>query len=185
MPIHELMLQRKLEGEPSTRYEMTVLAKTGRKLTLEVNSKLMLGGDGKPLGIHSIARDITDRKEAEARQTLLVRELQHRTKNMLAVVQSIATNTLQPQQTSRARRRRSSAGCTRWRGRRSSSLPEPGGRAAARARRGRARGLRGAGEDRGGPVVVGGAFAQMFALVVHELATNAAKYGSLSSRAAT
>ena len=30
------------------------------------------------------------------------------------------------------------------------------------------------------PIVVGGVFAQQFALVVHELATNAAKYGALS-----
>ena len=34
---------------------------------------------------------------------------------------------------------------------------------------------------KGEPVVVGGSFAQMFALVVHELATNAAKHGSLST----
>jgi two-component system CheB/CheR fusion protein len=33
----------------------------------------------------------------------------------------------------------------------------------------------------GVPVVLGGAFAQQFALVLHELATNAAKYGSLST----
>src|SRR5205085_635695 len=47
-----------------------------------------------PIGVHSIARDITERRNAEARQALLVRELQHRTKNMLAVVQSIVMNTL-------------------------------------------------------------------------------------------
>jgi PAS domain S-box-containing protein len=182
MPIHESMLQRKLDGEPSTRYEMTVLAKSGRKLALDVNSQLILGGDGKPLAIHSIARDITDRKEAEARQTLLVRELQHRTKNMLAVIQSIATSTL----------------------RRSHDLASAEeaflGRlhALARAQEFVAAGpaggvpLRDLVEDElaafatrlridGVPVVLGGAFAQQFALVLHELATNAAKYGSLST----
>jgi two-component sensor histidine kinase len=35
-------------------------------------------------------------------------------------------------------------------------------------------------EVQGIPLVLGSAFAQQFALVVHELATNAAKYGSLS-----
>jgi PAS domain S-box-containing protein len=182
MPIHESMLQRKLDGESSTRYEMTVLAKSGRKLTLDVNSQLILGGDGKPLAIHSIARDVTDRKEAEARQTLLVRELQHRTKNMLAVIQSIATSTL----------------------RRSHDLASAEeaflGRlhALARAQEFVAAGpaggvpLRDLVEDElaafatrlridGVPVVLGGAFAQQFALVLHELATNAAKYGSLST----
>jgi PAS domain S-box-containing protein len=182
MPIHESMLQRKLDGEPATRYEMTVLAKSGRKRTLDVNSQLILGGDGKPLAIHSIARDITDRKEAEARQKLLVRELQHRTKNMLAVIQSIATSTL----------------------RRSHDLASAEeafvGRlhALARAQEFVASGpaggvpLRDLVEDElaafaarlridGMPVVLGGAFAQQFALVLHELATNAAKYGSLST----
>jgi len=181
MPMHESMLQRKLEGEASTRYEMTVLAKQGRKLTLDVNSRLISDGDGNPLAIHSIARDITERKEAEARQNLLVRELQHRTKNMLAVIQSIATSTL----------------------RRSPDLASAEaafvGRlhALARAQEFVAAGpaggvpLRDLVEDElaafatrlqidGVPVVLGGAFAQQFALVLHELATNAAKYGSLS-----
>ena len=93
--MHETMLQRKLEGEASTRYEMAVLAKDGRKLTLDVDSRLIRDDEGNPLAIHSIARDITERKEAEARQKLLVAaSSQHRTKNMLAVIQSIATSTL-------------------------------------------------------------------------------------------
>ena len=36
-----------------------------------------------------ITRDITDRKEAEARRELMIRELDHRAKNILAVIQSI------------------------------------------------------------------------------------------------
>jgi hypothetical protein len=39
------------------------------------------------------ARDITERKRAAARQAVLIRELQHRTKNLLAVIQSIVANT--------------------------------------------------------------------------------------------
>jgi two-component sensor histidine kinase len=35
----------------------------------------------------------------------------------------------------------------------------------------------------GPPLIIGGAFAQMFALVLHELASNAARYGSLSTLA--
>ena len=110
-----------------------------------------------------------------------MRELQHRTKNMLAVIQSIATSTL----------------------RRSPDLASAEaafvGRlhALARAQEFVAAGpaggvpLRDLVEDElaafgtrlqidGVPVVLGGAFAQQFALVLHELATNAAKYGSLS-----
>jgi HWE histidine kinase len=71
-----------------------LLGKDGRKFTLEVNSKLILGTDGSPLAIHAVARDVSDRKQAEERQAVLLKGLQHRTKNMLAFVQSIASNTL-------------------------------------------------------------------------------------------
>jgi len=39
-----------------------------QRFTLEVNSKLLSDLEGKPVGIHSISRDISERKEAEARQ---------------------------------------------------------------------------------------------------------------------
>jgi PAS domain S-box-containing protein len=41
-----------------------------------------------------IQRDITDRKQAEEQRTLLIHELNHRVKNTLATVQSIASQTL-------------------------------------------------------------------------------------------
>src|SRR5205814_3961043 len=91
---HKDMLQRKFEGAEATRYETDLLRKDGQRCAVEVNSKLVLDPLGQPVGVHSIARDITERRDAEARQMLLVRELQHRTKNMLAVVQSIVVNTL-------------------------------------------------------------------------------------------
>lgn len=54
-------------------------------------------GDGptrKPVAITGASRDLTDRKEAEALQRLLLNELKHRVKNTLATVQAIATLTL-------------------------------------------------------------------------------------------
>ena len=70
------------------------MGKTGARFTLDVNSRLIFDDAGAPVGIHSIARDVTERKDAEARQALLVRELQHRAKNLLAVMQSITSSTL-------------------------------------------------------------------------------------------
>jgi len=48
---------------------------------------------GKIIGASKIARDITERRRAQERQKLLVKEFQHRIKNTLATVQSIATQT--------------------------------------------------------------------------------------------
>jgi PAS domain S-box-containing protein len=184
MPMHEDMLQRKLDGKVSTQYEMGALVKDGHKrLTLDVSSRLIFNERREPLGIHSIARDITERKEAEARQTLLVRELQHRTKNMLAVIQSIVTKTLRrsPDLTNAEQtligRLHALANAQEF------VAAGPGGGVplkqlveaelapfAARA------------TVTGEPVVVGGAFAQTFALLIHELATNAVKHGALSAQ---
>ena len=181
LPMHEEMLRRKFEGTEATRYETDLLRKDGQRCTVEVNSKLMLDPLGQPIGVHSIARDITERRNAEARQMLLVRELQHRTKNILAVVQSIVLNTL------------ARGGSVE--GAREAIVGRL--QAIARAQEFVASGKSGgaplrelvegqlatfAGRARiDGPLVYAGApFAQMFALVIHELATNAAKYGSLS-----
>lgn len=180
---HTTMLREKLAGAGSTQYEMQLLGKDReQRYTLEVNSKLMFDEDHKPVGVHAIARDVSGRKDAEARQLLLVRELQHRTKNMLAVVQSIARSTL-------TRSKDLDSALETFLGRlhalahaQEFVAAGPGGGVpirelveaelsafAARA------------IVEGDALVVGGSFAQIFALVVHELATNAVKYGSLSA----
>jgi PAS domain S-box-containing protein len=49
--------------------------------------------DGAPSGMTGVVQDITDRKQAEHRQQLLIRELHHRVKNTLATVQAIVGST--------------------------------------------------------------------------------------------
>jgi two-component sensor histidine kinase len=138
-------------------------------------------GSGCTVASGGVSVEITARKAAEARQATLVGELNHRMKSLLAVVQSIARNTF------------------------ASNGPAPDGyddfaarlAALARAQDLAIRAQHGArvaeivaGELEGfgdrveldGPEVrTKASFAQMFALVVHELATNAVKYGALSS----
>jgi PAS domain S-box-containing protein len=75
-------------GEP-IRFERN-LAASGR--TLDLYAFRLEDGTGRRAGV--IFRDITERKEAEGRQRLLLAELNHRVKNTLAVVQSIASQTL-------------------------------------------------------------------------------------------
>jgi PAS domain-containing protein len=53
----------------------------------------LVGLDGKPEQLLSISTDITERKRAEDHQRVLMQELEHRVKNTLALVQSIANQT--------------------------------------------------------------------------------------------
>ncbi|MFA6154192.1 PAS domain-containing protein [Mesorhizobium sp.] len=49
---------------------------------------------GKPIKMFGVMQDVTDRREAQARQELLTHELEHRIKNILAMVAAIASQTL-------------------------------------------------------------------------------------------
>jgi PAS domain S-box-containing protein len=52
------------------------------------------GSERKPVAIAGASRDLTQRKQAEEQQRLLLDELNHRVKNTLATVQAITTQTL-------------------------------------------------------------------------------------------
>ena len=58
------MLRRKLAGERVTAYEMELIRKDGRRVAVEVNTKLVFQ-NGVPVGVQGIARDVTDRKLLE------------------------------------------------------------------------------------------------------------------------
>lgn len=59
------MLRRKLDGdETSTIYEISIRAKDGTSIPVEVNTQLIYE-NGSPIGVQGIARDIRARKEAE------------------------------------------------------------------------------------------------------------------------
>jgi PAS domain S-box-containing protein len=84
------MLQQKLRHEGSTRYDIEVISPAGEQLFWEINSTLAKDPDGKVIGLSAIGRDVTERRRYEERQRLLVHELNHRVKNMLALVQGLA-----------------------------------------------------------------------------------------------
>ena len=90
------MLRRKLEQGGTTRHDIRVFPKDGRQLFWEINSSLAKDTEGEVIGLHAIARDVTERKAYEERQRLLINELNHRVKNTLAIVQSVARQTLKP-----------------------------------------------------------------------------------------
>jgi two-component sensor histidine kinase/DNA-binding response OmpR family regulator len=136
------------------------------------------------VGLSGVTVDITERKSAEERQTLLVREVDHRARNALAVVQSIIRLTRAESKEayvaavegritalSRAHVLLSQS---RWQGANLSRILDE---ELAPYRRSEVERISTTGPE----VFLEPATAQILALALHELATNAAKYGALSS----
>ncbi len=73
------------------RIEITALRKNGEEFPIELSITPVVQDGGKIfLGF---IRDISERRSAENRQAMLLGELEHRSKNMLAVVMGMATQT--------------------------------------------------------------------------------------------
>ena len=81
-------------GEYIKHYETVRVTKDGRRIDLSLSLSPLRDKFGKVVGAAKIARDITERKRAEALQQLLLEELNHRVKNTLATVQAFAAQTL-------------------------------------------------------------------------------------------
>ncbi len=58
------MTARKIEDERPTTYELEIISKSGRRVTLELSTRLIVV-DGLPVGVQGIGRDITERRQAE------------------------------------------------------------------------------------------------------------------------
>jgi two-component sensor histidine kinase/two-component SAPR family response regulator len=133
--------------------------------------------------IDGVTVDVTDRKETERRQALLAREVDHRARNALAIVQSVIRLTSTKESTEAFKdsvdgRVRALAQAhellaqSRWQGAEILRLAheelapyQVGGTRVAAS---------------GPSVILPPDRAQTIALILHELATNAAKYGALS-----
>jgi PAS domain S-box-containing protein len=139
----------------------------------------------RPVRMAGVAMDISERKAAEERQVLLLRELSHRVKNTLALIQSMIRQTGTRAHTlagflevlgGRLRALAAAHDLLSDSGWRSTSLRELS-RAALAPHEGR---VRIEVED----LSLKPSAAQDLVLALHELSTNAAKYGALSGRGA-
>jgi PAS domain S-box-containing protein len=147
------------------------------------------GPDGSILLWYGATEDVHEKKLAEERQRLLINELNHRVKNMLATVQAIAFQTLKgdlPLADARQRfearlmalsRAHSLLTAQNWEG---SSLERVVTDATEYLSEDRSRF-----EIEGDPVWLSPRAALALALAFHELSTNAAKYGALSNETGT
>ncbi|MGA8499174.1 MAG: PAS domain S-box protein [Xanthobacteraceae bacterium] len=88
------ILGRIRRGERVDHYETVRRCKDGSLLDISLSVSPLKDAAGKIIGASKIARDITERRRAQERQKLLINEIQHRIKNTLATVQAIATQTL-------------------------------------------------------------------------------------------
>jgi PAS domain S-box-containing protein len=64
LPMVRQMIQKKLAGGGATMYELEIVAKDGRRIPIELSSRL-IRRDGRPVEIQGIARDMTERRQAE------------------------------------------------------------------------------------------------------------------------
>jgi PAS domain S-box-containing protein len=81
------MISGKLAGEGETVYDLEVIAKDGRRIAVEVSSRLVFQGDV-PVGVQGIARDITERKRVEEMQARRAAQVALRSDINAALAQS-------------------------------------------------------------------------------------------------
>lgn len=180
------IIGRVRRGDRIEHYETLRRRKDGSLVEISLTVSPIRDSTGMIVGASKIAHDITERRRAEMRQKTLLDELNHRVKNTLATVQSLAAHTL-----------------------RGTSLPQDvrdtfEGRlfALGRAHDQLSQGSWEAADLQllmrdvvapfhvneriqleGGTAMLPPQTALMLTMVLHELATNAAKYGALSGTA--
>jgi len=88
------ILARLQRGERIEHYETVRVAKDGRRVDVSLTVSPLRDRSGKVVGASKVGRDITERKRTEKLQRVLTDELAHRVKNTLATVQAIANQSL-------------------------------------------------------------------------------------------
>ncbi len=169
-----------LAGE-AQEFEFSFKRKDSTPLPVLAATTPLRNHDGTIKGSFGDFLDITERKKADERQSMLIRELAHRGKNLLSVIQSVAARSLTGGRSLDEAREVLQG--------RIQALANTYGILTGEVSEGVAlddivKAELSAFSDRaqiGGPrILLTAQTAQTFALVVHELATNASKYGALS-----
>jgi two-component sensor histidine kinase len=161
--------------------EVLIERRDGSRVPVVAKIRSLKNERGEITGAINCFYDITERKEAEQRQHLLMNEVAHRSRNLLAVISSIASHSLSGTR-SLTEAREVLAQRIQALARSQSALLAGGfeGAPIAEVIRLEFEGFSDQVKSVGPDVLLNPKVAQTFALVVHELATNATKHGALS-----
>lgn len=175
-----------LNGNGDFDTEFRILTPAGELRWIQVRAQTRFDADGNPISLAGVSQDISDRKEAETHRDLLTREMSHRVKNTLATVQSIVGQSMRgedvPPHVARniAQRLQALAGAhdvLTNRGWEQARLSEIVDAAVRPFNSGTVTRIHALGDE----VVISARAATAFVLALHELGTNAVKYGALSN----
>jgi PAS domain S-box-containing protein len=171
-------------GQPSYAMNFRFIRPDGRQVWLEETAKGEFDTAGGLLRIKGLTRDITERKALEEQKNLLIAELDHRVKNVLAIVAVVASRTQETNSSmadfvAALEGRIQSMAAThellshrRWQGIPLAQLVQRELAPYATDTNTRIDGA----DD-----ILSADAGQAVAMVIHELATNAAKFGALST----
>jgi PAS domain S-box-containing protein len=84
------IIERIRKSERIEHYETVRRRKDGSLVEISITVSPIKDRNGRVVGASKIARDITERRQAEATTTLLLNEMKHRVRNTLATVQGLA-----------------------------------------------------------------------------------------------
>jgi PAS domain S-box-containing protein len=189
------ILARIRRGEHIVHYETIRRRKDGSLVEISLSVSPIRNRQGQVIGASKIARDITERRRAEEQQLLLIREMDHRVKNLFTLAASVVTLSARTTSTSGELAAAVSARLNALAQAHALTTPRT---SEAASRNDQATTLHrlietivapyGAGADNhqsrasvtGPDITVAGGAVTSFALLLHEFATNAAKYGALS-----